>query len=242
MNAVFEKTMRRYFGTMFGYVIVAVLLFIIGVCTVLYHINPAGGSTDLSLSLQTLLLALTVAVPVVCAYTVTVEKKRGENQFLFSLPLSVVDIVLGRFFAVLTLLCLPLSVLLLLPFIFSFYGTPAVGTALLSILGLVLLLGAMVALCMTLASLTSSVALSVLGGFSVLMLLYAVGPLISRLPSTFSESLLHVLSSFDLFLCFDTFTYGRIDLAGVINTLLWTLLFLFLGAVSLQRQKEGTVG
>lgn len=238
MNAVFEKTMRRYFGTMFGYVLAAVLLFLLGLCTVLYHVNPAGGSADLSMTLQTLLLALTVLVPIACAYTVTLENKRGETQFLFSLPLSVADIVLGRFFAVMALLCLPLSVLLLLPFAFSLYGTPAIGTALLSIVGLVLLLAVMVALCMTVASLTSSVALSVFGGFFVLLLLYAVSPAAALLPQALSEPILQFLSSFDPFSCLDTFTYGRIDVAGVINTLLWTLLFLFFGALALQRQKE----
>lgn len=241
MNAVFEKTMRRYFGTLFGYVFVALLLLLLGACTVLYHVNPTGGSADLSLSLQTLLLALTVLVPVACAYTVTLENKRGENRFLFSLPLSVADIVLGRFCAVLVLLCLPLLVLLLLPLVFTLYGTPAIGTAFLSIVGFLLLLGAMVAVCMTVASLTRSVAVAVLGGFAVLVLLYFVSPLAACLPSAVSAPLLQFLSSFDLFLCFDSFTYGRVDVAGVVNTLLWTLLFLFLSAFALQRQKEAAI-
>ncbi len=237
MNAVFRKTMRRYFGTVFGYVIATVLLALLGVCMVLYHVNPAGGSADLSLTLQTLLLALTAVIPAVCAYTVSLENKRGEARFLFSLPLSAFDIVLGRFFAVMTLLCLPLSMLLLFPFVFSFYGTPAMGAAFLSLVGLVLLLGAMVALCMAVASLTRSVALSFLGGFGALLLLYFVSPLVSLLPSGISAPLLQFLSSFDIFLCFDSFTYGRVDIAGVVNTLLFTLLFLFLCAFALQRQK-----
>ena len=237
MNAIFRKTLRRCYGTAFGYVTAAVLMLILGVCMVLYHANPAAGSADISLTLQTLLLALVVVIPAVCAYTVTVENKRGETKFLFSLPISAVEIVLGRFFAALSVICIPLSMLLLFPFVFTFYGTPALGTAFLSLVGFVLLLGAMVALSLTVATLTGSVALSFLGGFGALALLYFVSPLVGMLPSGISTPLLQFLSSFDIFLCFDSFTYGRIDFAGVLNLLLFTLLCLFLSAFILQRQK-----
>lgn len=115
------------------------------------------------------------------------------------------------------------------------------GTAFLSMLGLILLMGAMVALCTLLASLTRSLSASFFGGFGVLLAMYFVSPVVSLLPASLSTPVLQFLSSFDIFLCFDSFTYGRIDVAGVVNTLLFIFLFLFLGAYALHQQKSKEV-
>lgn len=187
MIAIYRREMRSYFQNVIGYVILTVLLLTAGIlCTI---INIKQRSAYFSDTLYYLQFSLALIVPLLTMRSMAEERKNRTEQLLYSLPLPLWKIVLGKYLAMVSVLGLGCLVIALYPLLLSLYGMGNFATAYSMLLGFFMLGSALIALSMLLSSLTDnlivSVVLSVLGLIAVyavdafVMLFANVGALLS---------------------------------------------------------------
>ena len=163
MGAIYKKELRVAFGGMFGYAICAILLFFYGLFTVLYHL--LSGYTDFSFVYASMHLVLAVLIPFLTMRSIAEERHTRTDQLLYSLPIKMHRVVIGKFLAMLTVFLLPTLVAALYPVLLSFFGDVSLLSAASSFVGYVLLGGALnvvlnILLCLVLPNKVLAVAIA----------------------------------------------------------------------------------
>ena len=243
MYAVYRKEMGHYFVSPVAYVIVAVFLILAAYFftqLLALYIQRAfeagleegqfGGGAAFDVPslvmrsffgvLSTLLLFLT---PMLTMGVYAEERRRGTMELLMTSPVTDLEIVLGKFFASLTLL-----VIMLLPTAIGFaymlrHAEPTAPWRVLGseYLGVLLLGAALLALGSFFSSVTESQLIAAMLSFGAILLLWVL-EFGSQAGSSVWASSLEYLS---VFRHYDDFTRGVIDTSNVI----FYLSFIFLG-------------
>ena len=84
MSAIYRKEMKIYFSTPFGYVIMAILLFFMGLFTVVFNLLSAYA--DFSYPLVSMHWVLLITVPFLTMRSIAAERHNRTDQLLYSLP------------------------------------------------------------------------------------------------------------------------------------------------------------
>ena len=120
MKAVFKHEIGLYYHGLLAYVFGAFLLEFIGIGAMMYNINRAVANFEYALG--TFSIGFIALVPILTMRVMAEEKKQKTDQLLSLLPITGVDIVLGKYFAMAVVFVAPMIVACVYPFIFSLYG------------------------------------------------------------------------------------------------------------------------
>lgn len=181
MGAVFRKEMKIYTSGMFGYFIIALLLLFMGLFVTLF--NLLSGYTDLAYALSLMQWVLIVAIPLLTMRSITEERHTKTDLLLYSLPLRMRDVVLGKFFAMATLFAIPTVISAILPILLSLFGEVSLATSYASLLGYFLMGLSMIALCTFLSSLVENQIVAAVICIAALLLFSFSGLVTLLLPS-----------------------------------------------------------
>lgn len=182
MIAIFKKELRVAFSSLFGYISIAILLLFGGLFTVL--INLFTGSPDFSVTLSGMGLVLAVLIPFLTMRTIAEERHNRTDKLLYSLPIKMRDVVLGKFFAMFTLFAIPTAVIGIYPLVLSFFGQVSLTTAYVALLGFLLLGGALIAICIFVSSLVESPVLAAMLSLTASLLVYFMDSIATILPTS----------------------------------------------------------
>ncbi len=167
MIAVLKHEMRGYLNSLTAYLFCAFLLAFIGVGAMLYNIQSSVASFELVL--RFVCIGLVVLLPVLTMRVIAEEKKQKTDQLLYTLPLKLSHIVLGKYLALLTVFLIPMAVISVYPLIFSCFGDVYLLTAYGSLFSFFLLSASMIAIGMFISSLTENQGFA--AGISIALLL-----------------------------------------------------------------------
>ena len=173
MLAVFKHELRNYFHSLTAYVFGAFLLLMIGFGAMIYNLQAAVSNFEYVLSFASIIFA--VIVPLLTMRIIAEERKQKTDQLLYSLPISTIDVVLGKYMALLLVFLIPVAIVCIYPLIFSRFGDVYLLTSYGSIAAFFIMGAALIALGMFLSSLTEnqgfaagmSIALILLNYYSV---------------------------------------------------------------------------
>lgn len=182
MIAIFKKEFTSYFSGLFGWTLLSLMTFAIGLLT--FFMNLVNTTVDLSYAILYLSNTLILFIPFVCAHTFTTERIQRTEPWLRSLPISPMAVLLGKYLAALSLLSIPTILLLILPPILASFGTVSYGSAYTLIFGYFLLTACLLAICALFSTLVSSKLVSILGGIGILLGILALS-VVSSLLSVF---------------------------------------------------------
>lgn len=168
MIAVFKKEFKSYFYNMYGYLFMAVMLAIIGIY---FNIrNLRQGYPQFEYVIDSIGFIFLIAVPLLTMRVIAEERAKKTDQLLYTAPVSVTSIVLGKFFAMVAILALPMLVSCLYPIFLGFFGKVSYLSAYASIFGFTCMGAALIAVGMFISSLTSSQIIAAVLTFGVLFL------------------------------------------------------------------------
>ena len=137
MIAVCRKELRSYRISMIGYVFVAFMLAVVSLYFAYQNLNLA--SPRFELVLQNVQFIFLVFVPILTMRVLAEEKKQKTDQLLLTLPMTVKDIVIGKYLAVVVLFTIPMLIICIYPLILTMFGSVNLPAAYFSILGFYLL-------------------------------------------------------------------------------------------------------
>jgi ABC-2 type transport system permease protein len=241
--ALTRKELESYFASPIAYVVVTLFLILSGIffyIYLLFYLQSAqmgGGGMEVT---QTIMRPLfsnlgffgLIIFPLITMRLVSEEKKLGTYELLMTSPLSIPQLVLGKFFGAVSLVFLILLLTAVYPIVLVIYGSPDLGPILTGYLGLFLLAAAFLAVGLLCSSLTENQIVAAVLGFVFLVIFWILN-FVTR-----SEAWYGKLAQYaSLYQRFDEFTQGVISAGDVFYYVSFTFFALFVTGVILQAQR-----
>ena len=204
MAAIFKRELKSLMQNVTGEICITVLLLFTGICVTIY--NLVIGYSSFQYAIQLTGIVFLVFIPIMTMRSLSEDRNNRTDKLLFSLPIKTSEIILGKFFAIVAVLAIPIAIMLLYPIILSAYGHMYYVASYSAVLALFLLGIALIAICMFISSLTESPLISALICVGVLLFLLMLPLMIALIPSS-------ALASF----------IGFIILEALLAVLVWRL-------------------
>ena len=192
MMAIFKRELKSYFNGMIGFLFVAFLLAFTGVFVTSY--NLLGGYTAFEYVLESTAIVFLLAVPILTMRSIADDKRLKTDKLLYSLPVKLSQVIVGKYLAMLAVLLIPTVILALYPLILSAFGTVNYAVSYACLFGFFLLGAALIAICMFLSSLAESQIVAAILGFAAVLAVYIAESLSAMIPETAFVSLLCLLA------------------------------------------------
>lgn len=182
MLAIYKRELKSYFTSMIGYVFLA---FVIAIAAVYFvYLNLRAGIASFSYVLSSMGFVFLVAVPILTMRSMAEDKKNKTDQLLYTSPVSVTSVVMGKFLAVVSVFLLVCILFAACPLILMYYGANVLAADYSSLLAFFLMGCAYLSLGMFISSLTESQIIACVATFGSLLLLYFMSSIVSFLPTT----------------------------------------------------------
>lgn len=172
MKAVFKHELSSYFTNVTGYVFGAFLLLFAGIYTMVYNLKSM--SANFEYVLGNMSFAFLIIVPILTMRVLSEEKKQKTDQLLYSLPISMTNVVLGKYFALLIMFLIPVGIISLYPIILTAFGNVYLPASFGSIMGFFFLGAALIAIGVFISSITESQAVAAGVCFVVMLVNYYI--------------------------------------------------------------------
>jgi len=237
ISPVFKREFLGYFRSPVAYVVLTGFLLATIGCA--FFLGNFFRADDASLDgyFRFLPWLFILFVPAVGMRLWAEEKRTGTVELLFTLPITTLEAVLGKFLAAWAFL--GVGLLLSLPMLatVAYLGDPDWGVVTTSYLGAILMAGAYIGVCSLTSALTKnqviSFILSALACFAIVLLGWSVFN--DALEALLPQPLVDVIANFSFTTHYMAFTKGIIDPKDVFYFLSLTAFALFLNVVKLER-------
>jgi ABC-2 type transport system permease protein len=247
MWAIATRELRSFFLSPLAWSILGVIQFIVGltfIANVTMFLQPntqsilsqspgAPGLTDFVVSDLFGLtgIVLLLVTPLLTMRLVSEERRQKTLSLLFSAPLSMTSIVLGKYFGLMGFFVIMLGLLTLMPLSLLMGGTLDFGQLAVSLLGLLLLMGAFTAIGLYMSTLTSHPTVAAISTFGILLFLWIIEWAGSSLGQGGVLSYLSIISHYQELL------KGLLDSKDVVYYVLLIVLFLGLSIYRLDAER-----
>ena len=224
MWAIIKKEFKSYFLSPVGYVFIG--LFLIMFSIFFYTDVFDYQSVNFEYIFYSGATILTFITPILTMRTLAEERKSGTEQLLLTSPISITKIVLGKFISA-TLIVVITELCTFMYFgILSFFGTPHLTTALVTLLGFLLLAMSYISFGLLASSITENqiVAGVITIGFFIL--------------TWFLPNFSDIFTNFSLINIFANFPSGQIDIADTVTLITFTIMCILLTVIVMQRRKS----
>ncbi|WP_373221411.1 ABC transporter permease [Mediterraneibacter gnavus] len=191
MLAIYKRELKSYFHSMTGCVFIAFLVMFTGIYFMAYNLN--AGYPYFSYTLSGSLIVFLVGIPLLTMRSFSEERKTKTDQLLLTAPVSLTKVVLGKYFAMVTVLAVPNVIFCLFPLLIKLQGTAYLLVDYSSIAVFFLLGCVYLAIGMFMSSLTESQIIAFISTFGILLLLYLWDGILSFLPSSALSGMIGIL-------------------------------------------------
>ena len=154
MIAVLKHELSGYFHSLTAYIFSAFLLAFVGIGALIYNIQSAVANFEYVLGY--VCLGFAVIIPILTMRVIAEERKQKTDQLLYSLPIRTSPIVMGKYFALLTVYLVPLCIVAVYPLIFAQFGEVYLPTSYGSLFAFFMMGAAMIAAGTFISSLTEN--------------------------------------------------------------------------------------
>ncbi|MFR3783639.1 MAG: ABC transporter permease [Clostridia bacterium] len=224
MFAVIKKEFKSYFYSPVGYVFIGLFLIMF---SIFFYVDVFQyQSTNFEYIFYSGATILTFIVPILTMRAIAEERKTGTEQLLLTSPLSITKVVLGKFIAA-TLIVVITEICTFLYFgILCYFGTPHITTALVTLLGFLLLAMSYISFGILASSITENqiIAGVITIGFFIL--------------TWFLPQFSSIFTNFSLINMFSKFPTGQIDIADTVTFVTFTISCILLTIIVMQRRKS----
>lgn len=188
MKAIFRHEISSCFTNLTAYVFGAFLLLFVGIFVMVYNFNYSLSNFEYVLGNMDFVFI--IIVPVLTMRTLAEEKHQKTDQLLYSLPLSMTQVVLGKYAAMLCIFMIPMAVVCIYPIILTAYGSVYLPAAFGAVAGFFFLGASLIAIGVFISSVTESQAIAAGICFAVMLLNYYLYDLAGFISSSAISSLI----------------------------------------------------
>lgn len=190
MKAIIKRELFSYFVTMSGWVFIGFFVLMSAVYFTL--INVFSQIPDYSITLNNETILFLILIPALTMRFFAGEARQNTDRLLFTSPVNVNQIVLGKFFGALLLFLSALAITAIFPIILSFFGTLPAAKIIGTFVGFAFVGCSFIAVGLFVSSLSNSQIISAIGTLCALLLLFLIDVIIQVLPSSGIASVIFV--------------------------------------------------
>lgn len=228
---IWRKELQIYFVSPLAYVFLTAFLFLAGLF--FYLGVTLTGEASLRVLIGNLAITQLFVLPMLTMRHFAEERRLGTLEMLLTAPISLGSIVIGKWFASLTLCLLMFLGTLIFPLVLAYYGDPDWGVMLTSYLGLIGVAAAFSAAGLFASSLTDDQVAAGLIGIVMLLPFWLIGRAEALLPEEWADS----VRPLSVLVHLDSFNRGVLDSADIFYFVGFTFTFLFLTYRSLESRR-----
>lgn len=174
MIAVFKKEFKSFFYSTIGYVYIGTFLLLTTIVFLFYVLFTQYPTSNFGNVLSYLSTFLIFIMPILTMRSYSEEKKNRTDQLLYTMPVKIFSIVMGKFLASICLFMISLLITGIYVFILSLFGDIAVMQLLSTYVGFFLLGACYIALGQFISSLTENQVVAAIITIISLFLLLAI--------------------------------------------------------------------
>ena len=235
MRAVYWRELKSYFHTPLGYVFTGVFLLLTGVFFLTG--NLLAMNADIGLLFDSMSYLFMLIMPLLTMRLLSEEKRQRTDQLLFTSPLPVGAIIVGKYLAALTVLAISMLMTVPCAVILFVYGSPHAPLIASGYVGFFLLGASYVAVGILMSAVTESQLTAAVATFGVNLLIQfveSVGPALEVPHMSWLPSAIGWLSLYDRYYAFST---GLVSLSDLIYFLSIIVVLLYLTAQAVDRRR-----
>ncbi|MBQ5762203.1 MAG: ABC transporter permease subunit [Clostridia bacterium] len=235
MLTIYKREMSSYFRSPIAYCIAGFFMVIVGLY--FWIQNILSSSPLFSVTLSAIGMFLTFIIPIITMKLLADEKKNGTEVLLRTAPISMGQVVVGKYLAAFTVFLAMALLTTVFPIILLFLtegGTnSAAGQDFGAYVGFILLGASYLAVTMFTSSFTESQTAAAVSGVVTLLVLYFMQSIGATLGGTFGG----ILKWFSPLARYSDFTVGSFNFASLIYYITFTMLFLYATVINLERKR-----
>ena len=223
MKAIFKKEFDSYFLSPLGYIFIGIFMlmaswFFVQRVILVGKASMANVFSDINFVYLFLAALLTMRL-------ISEEKNKKTDQLLMSAPISIPRIVLGKYFAALSVFLLTMLMSVVYPIILFSYANPSLSEIISSYIGFILLWASFISIGLFISSLTES---QMIAGVLTFAVLIAVNYAQSITLFTDNPIIVGVFDAVSLFSHYDSFQTGVVSIKEVVYYISVSACFIFL--------------
>ncbi len=239
-KAVFKRELKSYFTTPIAYVFLVVFLFFSGYLTFkngFFEMRQA----DMAVFFVNMPLLFAFLVPAATMRLWAEERKSGSIELLLTLPITVTQAVLGKFFAAWVFLIIALVLTFPMVITVLYLGSPDIGLILTGYLGAVLMAGGFLSVgCFFSALSKNQVIAFVLSVVACAVLIFAGVPTTMNYLSTFLPTgLVSAIGNMSFETHFESIQKGVLEFKDVTYFIILIIGWIAACTVVLEERKAG---
>jgi ABC-2 type transport system permease protein len=236
--SVFKRELKSYFATPIAYVFLVIFLFFSGYLPFRQGFFDYR-QADLRLFFMNMPLLFMFMVPCTAMRLWSEERKSGSIELLLTLPITVPQAVLGKFFAAWFFLIIALLLTFSMPLTVIYLGTPDMGLILVGYMGSILLAGGFLAVgCFFSAVNKNQVISFILSVTALAILIYAGMPTtLSYLSRFMPAGMVSAVENLSFLTHFESMERGVLEFKDIAYFVLLIIGWLFACTVILEERK-----
>ena len=247
MLAIFKREFKSYFATPIGFIILAAYYFFLGYYFTLLF---SFGSPYINELIGAMSVLVVFTIPAITMRLLSEERRQKTDQILLTSPVKLWSIVMGKFLAALSIHAIGFVPTIIYQIIVSTYVSIGIFSYIYSLIGVLLLGAALIAIGMFISSLTESPVISIVITLIVDIFLLSIGSLSSAIPipdagtgffskaiSFIAQKFVDLLNSLDFVSVLDSFNEQVFSVADIIYFVSIIAAFLFLSVRSLEKRR-----
>ena len=232
MKAIYLKEMRQYFHSVIGYFFLAIFVFINAYYFLIQNLLARSG--DITNYFQSTILLEMFLMPMLTMRSFSEEKKQRTDILLYTMPVSRIQIVGGKFLAAETVFLMGLAATLPFPIILASCGSGQLWITLGNYAGIILLMSAFIAIGMFVSALTENQIVSAIFTYVIIFVLWYSYGLYSVIQNQFIMTVFLKLSMMRMYY---EMIMGILDPTGIALSLAVIFTFLFLTVMAVKRKR-----
>jgi len=186
MLAIYKKEMRTYFTNMMGYVFLTFMILLVGIWFSLFNVRTGNPNYHAVLGDTTIFFF--ILIPVLTMRLFSEEARQKTDQLLFTSPLSIIQIVMGKFFAATSLFLIGTAITIIFPFMLRNHGNLPTSQFVGTYIGFVLIGLSLIAVGIFISVLTDNQIIAAVATVAAVVVMFMIDMIAVSMPtSTFAS-------------------------------------------------------
>lgn len=183
MLAIVNKELKTYFTSFTGYIFLAGFVFLMALFFYIYNISGMSASYMNTLANQETLIIFSVLIPILTMQLFSDEVKQHTDLLLYTSPISITQIVVGKYIGAFCLFLIGMTVTSVFPIIINHFTEIAVAETIGVYVGFILLGACFIGLGLFVSCLTNNTIVAAVSSFATIFLFYVLDGLALSMPT-----------------------------------------------------------
>ncbi|MEM9101537.1 MAG: ABC transporter permease subunit [Pseudomonadota bacterium] len=215
---IFRRELNSYFSTPLALVFTVIFLVLSGIFTFQISGFYDRGQADLQVFFRWLPWLYLILVPAISMGLWSDERKTGTIELLLTLPVSIWNVVIGKFLAAWLFICISLALTFPLWITVNYLGDPDNGVILSSYFASALMAGGFLAVGSLVSATTKNQIIAFIMSLVICFLFVVSGEsfILEFFDGWMPEFIVNAIESFSFITYFESFNRGLVDLRNIL--------------------------